>query len=1218
MRKIIVFSIISIICQLTIAQESKVFLIGDAGEPKFPIDKNLSFLSEKLTEASQNDVLIFLGDNIYPRGLPDEENPFREAMEEKLNAQLDVMKSFKGRSYIIPGNHDWAKSKKEGWQRVLNQQKYVKKYLDKEDAFLPGGGCPGPIELNINETLTIIVLDIQYLLHNWDKPDEESQCEATSSTDLLLQLDDIVERNKTKHILVVAHHPMYTYGVHGGTTTFKDHLFPLTQINDNLYIPLPGIGSIYPVFRKYIGSVQDTNHPKVRAIRKRMIEVLNKAENVVYASGHEHSLEYIQRDDMHFIVSGSGSKITKVKEGKYTQFAKEARGFAAVNFSANGAADIQFWDGDANKELFSENLYTKKISTEKQKLENRPDFKNKTIRVAASQGYKAGGLKKFFLGENYRDVWAQEIEVPVFDVLSERDGLEILKKGGGMQTKSLRMEAKNEKQYVLRSIEKYAENAIPAAIRKTFAADLVQDQISASHPYGSLVIPYLADAVGIFHTNPQAVYIPEDPQFGPFMGTFAGLLAIYEERPNSAAAEDPFFGGGEKVKSTFDVLEDLQDDNDNRIDGDFVVRNRLFDMWIGDWDRHDDQWRWVRYDDPDGKGHLYKPIPRDRDQAFFINEGLIPKIISRRWALPKVEGFDEQVRWAPGLSNNARFFDRSFMAQPDWESWKKEVEFLQKNLTDEVIESSINKWPKEIFELTGERTIKNLKSRRADMLRFAREHYLFLSKEVEVVGSDKDELFTVERIDDEKTRVSVYKLKKKGEKGQMVYQRTFLKSETKQVRLFGLGGQDEFELTGDVNKGIKISILGGKKKDVVNDQSNVSGGGKKTIVYDKSVEVEKSKETKVVLAKDNETNAYNRKSFKYDILMPQISGQFNPDDGLFLGVGFLYTKNNWRKETYAAKHQFIVNAALATGSYSFNYDGSFTEVLGKWGLNLEALNQAPYFVNNFFGLGNESEFDFNGETVATITDDPIQFYRIRTDRGLYGASLFRNFGTASSFSFGPLYRSATVDEDDNNFLLSPNSNIDVNKVSQAHQYAGGQAKMVLDSRDNKVITKRGAKLELGVQRLWGVNERSENLGVLSGNFSFFLTPRASNFTIANRTGAEHIIGDFEFFNAATLGGRSNLRGFRRTRFYGETAFYNNTDIRLKLFSFRSYLFPAKVGLVGFHDVGRVWLEGEDSNTWHRSMGFGLWIAPANATVISFNLSFTDEENLPSVTFGFLF
>ena len=1202
-----------------VGQDCKVYLIGDAGEPKFPEDKNLSYLSKQLNQASEQDVLIFLGDNIYPKGLPDEDHPERAAMEKKLNAQLDVMKSFKGASYIIPGNHDWAKSKRDGWQNVLNQQKYVQEYLGSETAFQPMGGCPGPVEINVNESLTIIMLDLQFLLHNWDKPGEDSQCESKNATDVLLHLDEIIERNKTKHILVAVHHPMYTYGVHGGATTFRDHLFPLTLLNDNLYIPLPVIGSIYPAYRKYIGSVQDTNHPKVKALRARMIEILNKAEDVVYASGHEHSLEYIKRDDMHFIVSGSGSKITKVKEGKYTQFAKEARGFAAVNFSPSGSAEIEFWDGDAGASLYKSQLYSKKIVTDQEKIISRPDFKDKTTSVAASQAYNAGGFKKWLMGTNYRAVWATEVEVPVFDILSERGGMKILKKGGGMQTRSLRMEANNEKQYVLRSIEKYAENAIPAAIRKTFAADLVQDQISASHPYGAIVVPFLADAVGIFHTNPKAVYIPEDPVFGPFTNTFAGLMAIYEERPNSKAASDPFFGGGEKVRSTFDVIEDLRDDNDNRVDQSFVVRNRVFDMWIGDWDRHDDQWRWVRYDDPDGKGHLYKPIPRDRDQAFFVNQGLLPKIASRRWALPKVEGFDERVDWAPGLSNNARFFDRSFMNMPDWSVWEKEIEFLTANLTDEVIDRSLKKWPQKIYDLTGEQIASDLRARRADMKRFAREHYLFLSKEVEVVGSDKDEFFEVRRLDDERTQVKVYKLKK-GEKGQVVYDRTFLKSETKEVRLFGLGGQDEFDISGEVQKGIRVVVLGGKKKDTVTDKSVVRSGGKKTVVYDKegAVKVDGGKETKVRLAKDNLTNAYNRKSFKYDILMPLISAQLNPDDGLFLGAGFLYTKNNWRKPTFAAQHQFVINAAFATGSYSFNYKGTFNEVVGKWGVKLEAVNQAPFFVNNYFGQGNDSFFDFDGEGPASSEDNPIQFYRIRTDRGSYSASLFKNLGTSSVFSFGPVYRSARIDESDNNFLLSPASDVDIAKVVEAHQYGGAQANLKLDSRDNKVIPKRGAHFNLGLQRLWGINDRSENLGRITSNFSFYLTPRATNITLANRTGVDHVIGDFEFFNAATLGGRTTLRGFRRTRFYGRTAFYNNTDLRLKLFSFRSYLFPAKIGLQAYHDMGRVWFDGEDSDTVHRSIGFGLWIAPANATVIALNYSLTDEENLIAVNFGFLF
>ena len=52
-------------------------------------------------------------------------------------------------------------------------------------------------------------------------------------------------------------------------------------------------------------------------------------------------------------------------------------------------------------------------------------------------------------------------------------------------------------------------------------------------------------------------------------------------------------------------------------DQDQVLRSRLFDIWIGDWDRHDDQWRWASFKDKNGFTY-YQPIPRDRDQIFFL------------------------------------------------------------------------------------------------------------------------------------------------------------------------------------------------------------------------------------------------------------------------------------------------------------------------------------------------------------------------------------------------------------------------------------------------------------------------------------------------------------------------------------------------------------------------------------------------------------------------
>jgi hemolysin activation/secretion protein len=102
-----------------------------------------------------------------------------------------------------------------------------------------------------------------------------------------------------------------------------------------------------------------------------------------------------------------------------------------------------------------------------------------------------------------------------------------------------------------------------------------------------------------------------------------------------------------------------------------------------------------------------------------------------------------------------------------------------------------------------------------------------------------------------------------------------------------------------------------------------------------------------------------------------------------------------------------------------------------------------------------------------------------------------------------------------------------------------------------------------------------------------------------------------------LGGLSNLRGYRKDRFYGDSRFYNNTELRLKLGTIRNRIVPISTGIYGFNDVGRVWYDGEDSNKWHHGYGGGIWISPLNVTVISLELGKSEEELLFNFRLGFL-
>jgi hypothetical protein len=205
-------------------------------------------------------------------------------------------------------------------------------------------------------------------------------------------------------------------------------------------------------------------------------------------------------------------------------------------------------------------------------------------------------------------------------------------------------------------VEKYAEKALPRHLRKTVAATILEDQISASHPYAALIVPPTAEAVGVYHTNPKLYYIPNDSAFGKYQQTFANTMVLFEERPDGDWSDSPHFGNSKNVTSSPKPLKNLKKDHDNTVDQHFVLKSRMLDMIIADWDRHEDQWRWAYYENEEGE--LYRPIPRDRDQAMFMNEGILPKIASRKWAVSKVEGFNNEIRWSPGFNFNAKYFDR--------------------------------------------------------------------------------------------------------------------------------------------------------------------------------------------------------------------------------------------------------------------------------------------------------------------------------------------------------------------------------------------------------------------------------------------------------------------------------------------------------------------------------------------------------------------------------
>lgn len=317
----------------------RILLIGDAGSParenEEPILKTLREWAQAMPHRT---LVVFLGDNILDNGMP----PVADAQERKdaerrLAAQLNVLTGSGARGLFIPGNHDWANGGTDGQDAVHRQGQSVNQALPGDDNFLPTGGCPGPSVQTEAEQhgVRLIVLDTHWWLHREGKP--ISPCGISDENDVIHQLEDLLSTARGRHVLVVAHHPLSTHGPHGGFFDWKDHLFPTTHLAGWLWLPTPILGSLYPLGRRYLFQFQqDLVGSDNRYMAGRLKDALKKVKPLIYASGHEHSLQVLKGGVVadYFLVSGAGSseKITPVGHGDHTLFAHSHAGLMAVDF----------------------------------------------------------------------------------------------------------------------------------------------------------------------------------------------------------------------------------------------------------------------------------------------------------------------------------------------------------------------------------------------------------------------------------------------------------------------------------------------------------------------------------------------------------------------------------------------------------------------------------------------------------------------------------------------------------------------------------------------------------------------------------------------------------------------------------------------------------------------------------------------------------------------
>ena len=1176
-----------------------------------PSNELLQRFKEELDKASENSTLVFTGDNITP------ETGNWDTDSDLINKQLDLSNSFKGETVFLPGNNEWKSYQLDKIEKV---EDYLKEIERKNTAVVPNNGCPIDYRV-INDDLDLILIDSKWFISNWSRIEGiNSKCtDIVTRRRFMEELEGYIGDGQGKNIVIAMHHPVFTNGTYAGKTTVKDHLTPI-PLYGTIKNTVMDLGAFNP---------EHVNSRRYNYLRIAVSALAQANDRITLISGHEESLQLLKGGGIHQIISGSlGNKsATKLGPGRITaiggsiefdgEYAYGERGFARLDYFKDGSSKVTF---------ISENdLSTSKTFPVLPEFEPKKEFDEFTASEKKFEeaqvlddpnDYNKSGFYKFLWGKRYRQYFGQPVEAPVVYLDTLYGGLSVVKEGGGHQSFSLRLEDANGKQYAMRSLRKSALKFLKFKLpgisyntqdyQDTWAEKAISDFFTTAHPYMQLVIDPLAESVGINHSDTDLFYVPKQDSLKEFNESYGDELYYIERRPSEEQANykgyrrtiDQTTGKVTDYESTTDMLEKIKSDESYTVDQRGLIRARIFDMLIGDWDRHQDQWRWIEYESPDGEKE-FMPVPRDRDNAFPRFDGKVIPFIN--WFVPNTrnwETYDEDVDNVKWLNLSGNRLDRTILTSYGPEVWVEEAKAIQEGMTSDVIEQAFTRLPVSVQDETSEFIKESLKKRLATLAETAKDYAEYLHKIVAIKGTEKDDIFTMTRMENGDTKVEVRRILS-DEKNELMYSRTFNDSLTKELWIYGLGDDDVFVVKGKENPNTKLRIVGGYGEDSYDVENK-----RKVKLYDwehEKIRFEALKPS-TLLTDNYKTNTYHFRYFtpNTNVLVPTLG--FRTDDGMFLGASNTYTQNGIDGNTFRQQHNISANYFFNFKAVELSYSGIYGSVLPGWNFETNAYFTNDRYVSNFFGFGNET---VNNEDALDRDYYRARIQKFRASAGLAFYSL-RIKGLFESFKVA-----------DNPERLFTPANINEN-VFDSQNYGGIELTGEYDRDDAGDFPSKAIYFGFSAGYKANLNLNSNKFGYASLKVGFDHKLEPTGSLVYSTTAEYKGLFDYNevfFYHTPALGGNNGLRGFRDERFTGKSYFYQSSDIKLKLKRYVTAVSPVTIGMYGGFDYGRVWMPNENSNIWHTSQGGGFWISSLKA--LTFNIGYfnSKESNLIQVGFG---
>ncbi|WP_029902187.1 hypothetical protein [Prevotella sp. 10(H)] len=795
-----------------------------------------------------------------------------------------------------------------------------------------------------------------------------------------------------------------------------------------------------------------------------------------------------------------------------------------------------------------------------------PLYSGSTIRksIYSQQMKKRSRGYDYFWGKHYRELYTIPITVSSSTINSLYDVLE--ETGKADEFHGLYMTDKNGRNFLVKPLggsssfiqsEFFQEMYNQADFKDTYLDEFIGDAYTIVNPYTFIASDYLARMAGLNWNDPHIYYIAQNAT----QDTIANGIKLEDKLVSITHIPD--LNDQKNILSTEDMLKRLQDDKSSSVNQEIYIRERIFDMLIGDWNKTPENWNW-RMQTAEGRTQYY-PIVLDRSHAFMKVDGKLTGQMLSVLSLGFITDYKDKIKNVKKFNKLGFTLDVALTARSTQSDWITQARYLKTTLTDQVIDDAFARLPKEIQSEETDEVKRKLKVRRDNLEGTALRYYEELQFNPVIPGSDSDDRFVIDKYHRDSIRLDIYDKRSDS----LVFTHNYTKKNTKEIWLYGMEGNDSFVSQGQEHNKIPVYILSSKGD---NDYNIASHSKAKVFGYPSQKNVlDTVNNARVIVTDNDKIMEYDYTKTKYSSISFSPWGVYDSDWGLSLGSFVTYTQYGLKRSPFSYQHRFGFNYLKG-----FMYKGIFPMYDERKSFYIDAFVGSPNNFSNFFGFGNNTDGfkdekkSYNRVKVNQYSVSPSFHYSFKPDQQIIGAAGLEIFKIRETdHRYLNEYYAGNDSIFDTRYFLDLNLTYDVNK------------------KLSDFIPVFTTTLTAGYKMNLGQSKRNYPYAQAKVSFNFKFTDRI---TLATQMNGKAIFNDkYEFYQSAS----TELRGYRESRFIGRQSYYQISDLRFDMGKIKNPFSPLKYGLFAGFDFGRVWYPYESSKKWHVSYGGGAWVTIIN-------------------------